>query len=81
MAERGATTRQKLLDAAAEVFSERGYARATTKEIAKAAGVAEGTIYRHFADKKELFQAVFIDRNAANSAAITQLPDLAGTKT
>ncbi len=81
MAERGATTRQQLLDAAAEVFSERGYARATTKEIAKAAGVSEGTIYRHFADKKRLFQAVFMDRNATNSAAITRLPDLAGTKT
>jgi len=81
MAERGAITRQRLLDAAADVFSECGYARSTTKEIAKAAGVSEGTIYRHFADKKELFQAVFADRNAANSLAITQLPDLAGKKT
>jgi len=81
MAERGETTRQRLLDAAADVFSECGYARATTKEIAKAAGVSEGTIYRHFADKKELFQAVFADRNAANSRAITELPDLAGKKT
>lgn len=81
MTERGETTRQQLLDAAAAVFSERGYARATTKEIAKAAGVAEGTIYRHFADKKELFRAVFTERNASNFAAITDLPDLAGTKT
>jgi AcrR family transcriptional regulator len=81
MAGRGGTTRQQLLNAAANVFSDHGYARATTKEIAKAAGVSEGTIYRHFVDKKDLFQAVFIDRNAANSAAITQLPNLAGTKT
>jgi AcrR family transcriptional regulator len=81
MTERGEATRQLLLDAAASVFSARGYTRATTKEIAKAAGVAEGTIYRHFADKKELFGAVFTDRNASNFGAITALPDLAGTKT
>ncbi|MBN2839995.1 MAG: TetR/AcrR family transcriptional regulator [Coriobacteriia bacterium] len=81
MSGRGEATRQQLLDAAEGVFAERGYARATTKEIAKAAGVSEGTIYRHFADKQQLFQAVFIDRDTANSAAITQLPDLAGTKT
>jgi AcrR family transcriptional regulator len=80
MTERGEATRQQLLDAAAAVFSERGYARATTKEIAKAAAVSEGTIYRHFADKKELFRAAFIGRNASNVAAITKLPDLAGTK-
>lgn len=81
MTQRGESTKQQLLDAAAAVFSERGYARATTKEIAKAAGVSEGTIYRHFADKKELFRAVFVDRNASNFMAITSLPDLAGTKT
>lgn len=81
MTARGDSTRQQLLDAAAAVFSERGYARATTKAIAGAAGVSEGTIYRHFADKKELFRAVFADRNASNFDAITELPELAGTKT
>ncbi|MBU4556283.1 MAG: TetR/AcrR family transcriptional regulator [Actinobacteria bacterium] len=80
MTERGEATRQRLLDAAAAVFSERGYARATTKEIARAAAVSEGTIYRHFADKKELFGAAFIGRNASNAVAITGLPNLAGTK-
>ncbi len=81
MTERGQATRQQLLDAAAAVFAERGYAGATTKEIAKAAGVSEGTIYRHFVDKRELFGAVFVDRNAANFDAVTKLPGLAGTRT
>ena len=81
MTERGQATRQQLLDTAAAVFAERGYAGATTKEIAKAAGVSEGTIYRHFADKRELFGAVFADRNATNFDAVTRLPGLAGTRT
>ncbi len=80
MTERGEATRQLLLDSATAVFSELGYAGATTKEIAKAAGVSEGTIYRHFADKRELFAAVFTERNAANFDAVIRLPELAGTK-
>lgn len=81
MTKRGDATRQQLLDAAAAVFVERGYAGATTKEIAGRAGVSEGTIYRHFADKRELFGAVFTTRNAADFEAVTALPALAGTKT
>jgi AcrR family transcriptional regulator len=81
MSEKAANTRRKLLEAAASVFSERGYARATTKEIAKAAGVSEGTIYRHFEDKRELFQAAFAERSAASSEELVKLPELAGTAT
>ena len=81
MTQRGDATRSQLLDAAAAVFVERGYAGATTKEIAGRAGVSEGTIYRHFADKRELFGAVFATRNAADFEAMTALPALAGTKT
>jgi AcrR family transcriptional regulator len=81
MTKRGDATRKQLLDAAAAVFSELGYAGATTKQIAKAAGVSEGTIYRHYADKRELFGAVFAERNAADFDAVTKLPELAGTKT
>jgi len=81
MTQRGDATRQQLLDAAAAVFVERGYAGATTKEIARRAGVSEGTIYRHFADKRELFGAVFANSNAADFEAVTALPGLAGTKT
>ncbi|MRS11794.1 MAG: TetR/AcrR family transcriptional regulator [Actinobacteria bacterium] len=81
MSQRGDTTKHQLVDAAAAVFTERGFARATTREIAERAGVSEGTIYRHFTDKRDLFGAVFASRNAADFEAITALPALAGTKT
>ena len=50
--------KQQILDAALAVFSEKGFAAATTAEIAQAAGIAEGTIYNYFKSKRELFIAV-----------------------
>jgi AcrR family transcriptional regulator len=50
--------REQILDAAMEVFSRKGFAMATTAEIAREAGVAEGTIYNYFPSKRELFIAV-----------------------
>jgi AcrR family transcriptional regulator len=46
--------RGQILDAAATVFAEKGFHRATTKEIAQIAGVSEGTIYNYFANKSDL---------------------------
>jgi len=46
--------RAQILDAAAAVFAEKGFHRATTKEIARAAGVSEGTIYNYFDSKADL---------------------------
>jgi AcrR family transcriptional regulator len=52
-------TRDKLLAAALEVFSEKGFAASTTREIADRAGVREITLFRHFESKDRLFsQAV-----------------------
>ena len=51
-------TRQRILQAAAQVFAERGYARATTRALAAAAGVNEVTLFRHFGNKQNLFAAV-----------------------
>lgn len=50
--------RQDMLEAALKIFAEKGYNGSTTAEIARAAGVAEGTIFRHFSTKKELLIAV-----------------------
>ena len=47
-----------ILLAAIDLFAEKGFAAATTSEIAKKAGVAEGTIYRYFSTKKDLLLAV-----------------------
>jgi AcrR family transcriptional regulator len=46
--------RNQILDAAAAVFAEKGFHRATTKEIARTAGVSEGTIYNYFDSKADL---------------------------
>ncbi len=53
-------TCKKILDAATKVFTSKGYNGATTSEIAKEAGFSEGTIYKYFKTKKELFLSLFI---------------------
>jgi AcrR family transcriptional regulator len=49
-------TKGKILEAGLALFSQRGYLGATTKEIAKEAGVAELTLFRHFSSKEKLFE-------------------------
>ena len=56
-----ATRRTQILDAAITVFSEKGFHRATIKEIARVAGIADGTVYTYFASKDEVLLAV-LDR-------------------
>jgi len=50
--------KQQILDAALTVFSRKGFTAATTAEIARTAGVAEGTIYKYFPSKRDLMVAV-----------------------
>jgi AcrR family transcriptional regulator len=57
-------TRESIIQGAARVFSRKGYAGATTREIAAEAGVNEVTIFRHFGKKKNLLLAV-IERFSA----------------
>lgn len=52
-------TRQRLIRAALELFTTRGYHDTTTAQIAKKAGIAEGTIYRHFASKQHLVNELY----------------------
>lgn len=58
-AERGDATRAALLEAARELFSERGYAAVGTTEVVERAGVTRGAMYHHFDDKRKLFRAVY----------------------
>src|ERR1700709_1127221 len=51
-------TRSLLLDAAEEVFAEKGFTTATLDDIAHAAGYTKGAIYKHFTAKEDLFLAV-----------------------
>jgi len=55
-------TRDRILDAAAGLMRTRGIIRTTTKEIAKAAGFSEATLYKHFRDKEELLLRVLRER-------------------
>ncbi len=47
----------KILDVAATLFAERGYAGADTQELADRVGVGKGTLYRYFPSKRDLFLA------------------------
>ncbi|MGZ5377160.1 MAG: TetR/AcrR family transcriptional regulator [Mycobacterium sp.] len=51
-------TRSLLLDAAEDVFAEKGFTAATLDDIAHAAGYTKGAIYKHFTTKEDLFLAV-----------------------
>jgi AcrR family transcriptional regulator len=75
------TTRDHILLAATHVFHTLGAARATTKEIAQAAGLSEAALYRHFADKSELFLCVIGDHLARLIAALHDLPNRVGRRT
>ncbi|MBN8919787.1 MAG: TetR family transcriptional regulator, partial [Rhizobiales bacterium] len=55
-AEKGAATRQAILDAALDAFSAKGFAATRLDDVARGAGVAKGTIYVHFRDKETLFE-------------------------
>jgi TetR/AcrR family transcriptional regulator len=50
--------RRQLIEAAMDLFSRKGFAGTTTKEIALAAGVSEAIIFRHFATKRDLYTAI-----------------------
>jgi len=54
-------TRETLMKVAGELMREVGYDDMTTAAVAKRAGLAEGTIYRHFPSKEALAEAVFAD--------------------
>lgn len=53
--------RTEILSAAMDVFSEKGFSRATLEEIAERAEFGKGTLYNYFANKEELFEAVIAD--------------------
>jgi TetR/AcrR family transcriptional regulator len=57
-----------LIEAAMDLFSRKGFAGTTTKEIASAAGVSEAIIFRHFATKRDLYTAI-IEHNIHSEGA------------
>jgi AcrR family transcriptional regulator/predicted DNA-binding transcriptional regulator AlpA len=79
LAELGADTRCRVVEVAIELFSTEGYADVTMSHIASAAGVAKGSVYRHFPSKEALFTAVVEDLVADTALRFaTAVRDLGG---
>lgn len=73
-------TKKRILNAAVELFASKGYKSTTTLEIAYQSGVDETTIYKHFKNKKSLFQEAFLamtpDRSLVPTRGLTKGRDL-----
>ncbi|MGW5700491.1 TetR/AcrR family transcriptional regulator [Amycolatopsis japonica] len=72
-------SREEIVAAAAKVMREQGYAHATTKAIAQAAGYSEALLYKHFKDKTEIFTSVLTERLPALGSTLDELMDTTGT--
>lgn len=68
-------TREKILTTALRLFSKKGYLGATTREIAKEAGIAEVTLFRYFPSKEGLFEEV-INTHSFLPALKSLLPEV-----
>jgi AcrR family transcriptional regulator len=74
-------TRDRIVDAARRVILTKGLVRATTKEIAAAASLSEGTLYNHFANKEEMFLAALAQLPSGFIGLIIGLRQRAGSET
>ena len=70
-----AATREKLLIAAAEVFAERGFGRATVEDVCDRAGFSRGAFYSNFDSLDQLFFALYSQRGADLVAAVAKVVD------
>ena len=69
---RKAETRERILSAALELLAEGGYACAGVQAVANRAGIATGSVYRHFASKDDLFTEVFRRAATRELAAVEE---------
>jgi AcrR family transcriptional regulator len=68
--ERGESTRKRLLVVAGELFTERGYEDTPLELVIDRAAISKGALYHHFANKRELYEAVLEDAEARLANAI-----------
>jgi len=74
--------REQIIDAAMRAFSQKGYSRATNKDIAREAGITPGLIYHYFENKEALFKAIIEGRsplkliNSLSQQVFTMPPDI-----
>jgi AcrR family transcriptional regulator len=67
----GQERRQAIVDAAIQLFSERGFRGVTTREVAQAVGVTEPVLYQHFPSKRDLYRAI-IEYKIAQTASLKE---------
>jgi AcrR family transcriptional regulator len=77
-AERAADTRETLIAAARSLFANPGFADVALETIVRDAGVTRGALYHHFADKTELFAAVFEQVEAEMATGMAEAVAAAG---
>ena len=70
---RAPDTRARIEAAALALFAEKGVDGTSTRDIAKAVGVTEGALYRHFASKDELARALFLSRYGGFAAGVQEI--------
>jgi AcrR family transcriptional regulator len=76
-----ARRRNEILRAAAQVFAQKGYAATTTREIAAAADIAEGTLYNYFEGKRDILISIIEKANAPLERALRQAEHLEDRET
>jgi TetR/AcrR family transcriptional regulator, fatty acid metabolism regulator protein len=70
---RSARTRERIIEAATEVFARRGVHGTRVADIAERAGIAYGLVYHHFRNKEEILSAIFAERWAQYVAYLEEL--------
>src|SRR5436190_19174209 len=65
---KGDARREQILQTAVTLFSQRGFKGTTTKEIARAAGVSEAMVFRHFENKDALYGAILDSKGCQDGA-------------
>ncbi|KRM72121.1 TetR/AcrR family transcriptional regulator [Lacticaseibacillus brantae] len=65
--------RQRILDSTSEIIMSQGVAAVSLSKIAKAAGIASGTLYTYFADKDDMLRSLYLDRKQRLAKAITTI--------
>jgi len=72
---RSRATKEKILDAAYKLFSEKGYYQTTTNHIARAAGLSIGSLYAYYKDREEILSDLLVRFDSSLNKALDELSD------